>query len=237
MPRVRRVIPVRLPDAPPRYDAHNESVFRRDIERAVQDLASIVQEASAGGGGGGGFTLMAASGRYTWPATVDTSVSNTTAAGLANEQVKFYPFVPSRTVTIDQLAFEVSGTVAGQNAQIGIYDDNEGYPGTLLLTSGNMSVASLGVVTASVTATELTAGTVYWLAIGRFGGGSNPNFRGWTTSAPMRPIGLAAGTSTTTIQDVQISETHAGASNLPTSAAGGGTYLNNHRTAIGLRTQ
>lgn len=77
-----------------------------------------------------------------------------------------------RGATVDTIAFRVTTLVGASNARIGLYDNagatDDPYPGALLFDSGNLSTASTGDKTASVTpatATVLRPGALYWLVL------------------------------------------------------------------------
>lgn len=236
---------IRAPGPDERYDQHNEAIWRREVDRALQDLARMVSEAVAaaggGGGGGGGHALAAESGRWWLPGIYGIDTGNSTTLGVGLDLIKAYPFVPAQTVTVSEMACEVTLARASTNVQLGIYDNTGGdlYPGALLATTGNISVATTGVKTATVTAVELTGGSVYWLAIGRFDGSANPDFRGWTTTVTNQTsLGLANTPSFTTLHDTQLRIDHTADNNLPDPFGSTNlTYLNNHKTQIALRTQ
>jgi hypothetical protein len=236
-------IPLRAPHPPGHYDQHDESVWRAEVTRAIQDLNRLIEEATSGlggGGGGGGHAIAADTGRWWLPGIYGIDTGNSTSLGMGENIVKAYPFVPAQTVTVNEMACEVTLARASTNVQLGIYD-NTGvlYPGALIATTGNISTASTGVKTAAVTAVELTGGSVYWLAIGRFDGTTNPNFRGWTTSVTHQTsVGLSNIPSFTTLHDTQIRIDHTVDNNLPNPFTTLNlTYLNNHKTQIALRTQ
>jgi hypothetical protein len=87
-----------------------------------------------------------------------------TIAGAA-DRMEIFPLIPSETFTVDTLGLEVTTLVAGSNFKLAIYEDNAGLPGTLIVGTGNLSGASLGVRTQAITPTQLVAGNTYWLAV------------------------------------------------------------------------
>lgn len=89
------------------------------------------------------------------------SYSTSTAAIVAN-QLYGLPFVVPKHGTYDRIAIHVTVGVAG-NCRIGIYKDNNGYPGALILDSGLLAVGVAGAVE-GVIAQVLPAGW-YWLAL------------------------------------------------------------------------
>lgn len=90
-----------------------------------------------------------------------------TNAGAAN-RLDFVPYIPSKNITVDQLAIEVTTLVASSQARIGIYSSNaSGVPDALLSGAGTLlDCGSTGSKTSAVSpSVTLIAGTVYWLAI------------------------------------------------------------------------
>lgn len=74
------------------------------------------------------------------------------------------PFRVLNKLTLDTIQAEVSTAVGGSSFRIGIYaDDGNCYPGALVVDSGVLSGASLGVVPASINVT-LQPG-LYWFVI------------------------------------------------------------------------
>jgi len=75
------------------------------------------------------------------------------------------PFLVTRAITIDRLAFEVTTGDAG-NARVGIYnDDGTGYPGTLNTDVGTGDTTNVAIVAVAISGNlSLTPG-LYWLAI------------------------------------------------------------------------
>lgn len=94
-----------------------------------------------------------------------------TAASAAN---RFYliPFIPSRSITVDELAIEVT-TLAAGSARIGIYSSTAaGAPDALLTgTAAVLDTGTIGLKNQAVAPVTLAAGTVYFLAV-------------WTSAAP-----------------------------------------------------
>lgn len=76
-----------------------------------------------------------------------------------------------RGASCDTIGFRVTTLVAASNAKIGLYGNAGGtddpYPGSLLFDSGDLSTASAGDKTATVTAAiqALRPGALYWLVL------------------------------------------------------------------------
>lgn len=73
-----------------------------------------------------------------------------------------YPLFIARAVSITKLGFQVT-TLASGNARVGLYNDVNGQPGTLVVESGALSVSTTGVKEATVASTPLVPG-LYWIA-------------------------------------------------------------------------
>ena len=113
----------------------------------------------------------------------------TTITGVA-DRMEIFPLIPSETFTVDTLGLEVTTSVAGSNFKLAIYADNAGLPGALIVGTGNLSGASLGVRTEAITPTQLVAGNTYWLALHA---SSNTAYRGIAVGGCMPIAYPAAG--------------------------------------------
>lgn len=119
----------------------------------------------AGGASGVHGIVKPASGEYISAAF--NALARGTIAGAAN-RMEFVPFIPAQTISINELAIEVTTGVAGSSMHVGIYADNGNTPdgGALLVgTAAALSGVSNAVVNQAVASTALNAGTLYWLAI------------------------------------------------------------------------
>lgn len=121
----------------------------------------------------------------------------TTIAALAN-RIDFMPFVPARSITVNELALEVTTLIALAAARIGIYADASGVPGALIIGStANLDCTVLGVKTSTIASTTLTAGTVYWLAVHS---SLAPTYRGIAAAALMPLAHNATANAVYTLQ-------------------------------------
>lgn len=95
------------------------------------------------------------------------AINATAAANLTVVANTLYAvaFKTSRQLTIDRLGFGITTAVAGQNAIIGIYSDNNNplspQPGALLVAGANSSTAAALAIKTTVNQV-LQAGVVYW---------------------------------------------------------------------------
>jgi hypothetical protein len=122
-----------------------------------------------------------------------------TAIGSAANRIDFMPFIPARQVTINELAIEVTASVAGSLALLGIYDSNvNSLPNNRLVGSAApLDCASLGVKSSLIANTSMNAGQLYWLAIHT---SSTQGIRGIPTSACLALEAPASGGSIVTLK-------------------------------------
>ena len=153
-------------------------------------------DVSWGAVGGGGLStptpvaaVPQAAGTY-FSASIG-AVSTGTIAQAAN-RLEFYPFIPARDISIDELALDVSTGVASSLARAGIYSDNNGQPSALLRGTADLNCATTGAKAEAVSALALTKGTTYWLAVLA---SSTQTLRGIPVSA-LLPLGLNASGGT-----------------------------------------
>ena len=75
------------------------------------------------------------------------------------------PFEVPTATTFDQISAEVTTLGSGSNIRLGVYDDSNGYPGALRFDSANISSATTGHKTATITAgVQAFKPGLYWLA-------------------------------------------------------------------------
>lgn len=86
-----------------------------------------------------------------------TTLSTTTAT-LTGGTLVYCPIKVEKTITVDQIALEVTSLVSGNQARVGIYNaDGTWQPTTLVVDGGLIDTGTNGVKTASISAT-LTSG-------------------------------------------------------------------------------
>ena len=120
------------------------------------------------GGAGGGTVCgpMFSTGRYAgWSGSIDTRTTN--------EDRGFYVPMPiPRSLTVDRIGIEVTSSATGSPVlRLGIYADDDGVPGALLVDAGTVDASSPGFKEATINQ-ALTAGMV-WLFCAQQGGTSN----------------------------------------------------------------
>jgi hypothetical protein len=85
-----------------------------------------------------------------------------TQAQVANRTV-IHPWIPSKTITVDQLGLSISGLVASALLKRIIYaSDANGRPSTVIVETGDIDAGSNGTKFASISSLTLNAGTLYW---------------------------------------------------------------------------
>lgn len=160
----------------------------------------------------------AAIGQCDYIAGQSNNTALTTGAPTANV-LRAMPFLaPLRGGTIDRIAFEVTTLLAG-NGRIGLYDNLEDlrnvYPGALLADSGDISTATTGIKSATISV-ALRPGRIYWLALVT---SAAPTLRGLAVGGVSGFLGVA--TAGTTALNMGISVAHTfGALPNPFTAAG-----------------
>ncbi len=109
--------------------------------------------------------------------SVNAAASSTIAT--AANRLDLMPFLPMRTITIDQMRIEpITAGAAGTTARLGIYASNAaGNPDALLREGLTTIDTSVGAVTRTTAITPITlnAGTIYWIAVLSSGA---PTYRG-----------------------------------------------------------
>jgi hypothetical protein len=117
---------------------------------------------NAASGGGGSSNNQYAAGFWMSPVNGVIAGSSLSASGT----IYLTPFIVERSVTISDLGVRVATAVAASNFQLAIYATSAGQPnGAPLASTASLSGASAGTVSGAVTAFNLTAGTVYWMAV------------------------------------------------------------------------
>jgi hypothetical protein len=145
------------------------AIFLADVLDAIGRDVKVVETAVANLGGGGPKLGVHAGapgligGSYC-SAQVNATALTTVAA--AAGRLDFIPFIPMKSITVNELALEVTTLLAGSLAKIGIYaSDGNGNPSALIVGTGNLDCATLGAKTAVIANTVLILNTVYWLAV------------------------------------------------------------------------
>ena len=136
---------------------------------------------------------------------IDTIVS-----GPGDGKIFYYAFRVTRNLSIDRMAlyFDVLGAQAGGSLRIGIYNDNNGLPGTLLVDAGDLTLVTTTELEATVSV-FLVATLVYWMAIAWDRNGvatADPTLGGTDITVGTNFFRLPAAAAATIIQDVDIGD-------------------------------
>jgi hypothetical protein len=98
-------------------------------------------------------------GQATSLALNSTSTTSTSSFAL---RLIVSPYIPANTITCSAMYISIASSLAGANARILIYSDNNGVPGTKIYESTNLDCSTTGIKSVSTTQT-FTAGTTYWI--------------------------------------------------------------------------
>lgn len=111
-----------------------------------------------------------------------SSISTTT---LATGSLKASPIYVGKNRTVDRIQAEVTTFGASSKLRLGIYaDDGTGYPGALVVDSGEIDAGSNGVKNVTIAA-SLSPG-LYWLAC--LGGTANCTYRAESSTCFFGPV-------------------------------------------------
>jgi hypothetical protein len=113
--------------------------------------------------------FMAASGRYF--AGINSGSLSTMPISANN--LRAWPFIVTRSLTIDEIRSEVTAAVASTTYRIGIYDsDASHYPGNLVANSdtGTFDSATTGVKSALFASNIVLTTGLYWFVVNSNGG-------------------------------------------------------------------
>ena len=122
----------------------------------------------------GGVTRILADQDVPWisPAAGDYALTTTGAGGAATGvlagaagRIDLFPFIPRDDINIDRLSVNVTTLIAAALGKIVVYSaDATGRPASLLLETGDLDFATIGVKPATAAIT-LRRGITYWLGI------------------------------------------------------------------------
>ena len=115
-------------------------------------LVNLLRGASASGTNGAGGH----SGIY-----YSTPISSPSTTAPAADTLSVSPILLS-ACSLDRIGVEVTAGAANSLCRLGIYTDDKGYPGALLLDAGTVSGASIAVL--EITIDQAIGGGLYWLA-------------------------------------------------------------------------
>lgn len=115
----------------------------------------------------------------TYVSAAVNGLANTTVAGVAN-RVELFPWIPAKSLTLDQLLAEVTTAVASSAFHLAIYSANaDGTPNAALASVLNLSGAATGNVSGSISL-SVVGGVLYWILVHH------------SSTATLRAIGVGA---------------------------------------------
>lgn len=195
-------------------------------------MASWPPIPAGGGGGGGGVKIVRASGDWFFP----LGEAAPTTMGPVVEQLYTIPWAADSSFTLNAMQVDITAGVALASVGMGLYADNGGRPGALILDAGTVPGTATGpqVATGFATPPSIVAATVYWLAVVAHGAG--PTLRSCGTNSVNLPIGirLANGTAPTAQAGSVLGFTQTGVTG-PLPATFTGTTLANNSIRLALQ--
>jgi hypothetical protein len=135
-----------------------------------------------------------------WPKhATGTWISNAVATGAlgtytaALNVLRATPLWIQRPTTLDKIRAEVTTASAGNTFRIGLYADDDGYPGALIANSDVEAFAtdSTGVIEKTFSSALTLPQGLYWIAYNNSGGGIA--LRAWNSVAFLPILGLDSG--------------------------------------------
>lgn len=146
-------------------------IIRRDANGRAQvadpsadaDIATkkYVDDNAGGGGGGVPLAIIPKVGHYLMP-NFDSINTSTLGPESSSGLSWGAPILVADEIEIDQISFNVTTADASANAKVLLYaPDAYGYPSTLAVDSGGVSIASTGQKDAGFSPVTLTPG-IYW---------------------------------------------------------------------------
>ena len=145
------------------------------IVTSVQSVIRLIQSYAPG------VALMA--GRW-YPKVVTDG-----AWTMNNGQLTALPFIVNEAHTFVAIGINIGTAGTASSARLGVYADNGGTPGALLLDAGTVATTATGAATIAISL-ALTPGT-YWLACVQVAGTANAVCRG-AIETEVSPTGYAA---------------------------------------------
>lgn len=124
-----------------------------------------------------------------WYVAGQVNATQLSTGSMTPNTLHAFPLVVPRSVTIDRVGVNVVTSTAATNCRIGVYtDDGNMYPNALLFDSGNISTASTGARTATVSQ-AVSPGTLYWAVFLCSSG--TPTFRGLPLAGMHEVVGYS----------------------------------------------
>lgn len=119
--------------------------------------------------------------------------------GVLNNTIDIFPFRVYEPITVDYMGIQVNTAVAGSLVAMALYSDNNGYPGSLIAQTGQLSSGTSGWSEGPFTAgDQVLQPGLYWVARWNFTNGGSPSFAG-LTSVGMYPVPSAPSYGSTSL--------------------------------------
>ncbi len=95
------------------------------------------------------------------------NASPTSTSSFANNSIKAFPFIITKSMTATEIVSEITSLSAGTTYRVGLYTDNNGYPNTLVANSdvGTYDSGTLGVRTGVFAAPITLSAGLYWIVV------------------------------------------------------------------------
>jgi len=140
-----------------------------------------------------------------------TTIGGSTTVGLVADYSTASQATLANSLTVNRICWYLSGGSSAQVCKAAIYGDAAGTPGSLIVSSGEVTIASgqaAGWVNFTITATNLAAGT-YWIALQRGAvsaqitayydaGGTSRYVADTYSDGPANPFGAGSGSVAST---------------------------------------
>lgn len=155
-------------------------------------------------------------------------VTTTTTAAISANTLYAVPFYVPVSHTYPTINLSVTTGVGGTSIRLGIYSDNAGYPGALVIDAGTIS--SAGVAVGTLTINQLLSSGWYWL-VGVGDGAPTVRAISSSFSFGMLYFGQAAVDTSASALGLSVAFTYA---TLPTTFPAGGTLFSSNMMRIML---
>jgi hypothetical protein len=117
--------------------------------------------------------------------------NNSTVAGalLGASELNFNPFFVASSATYDQISVATASSFSGSGVvRLGIYDDNGGLPGNLVLDAGTVSATAASTVYTITISQTLSAGMYFLCVVSQTQATTNNYIVGNTNTTLLSPI-------------------------------------------------
>ena len=145
--------------------------------------------------------------RERWYTAAISGTALTTSGAVTSGRMYAIPFFVPKTITLDRIGINVTTLVSAGKARVGIYNDSNGEPGTLVSSTdvGELDTSGTGVKSSTINVT-LTGGSLYWLAV-LFNNATNV-IRAAPLADTISVLGLDSGLGTASYTYVYVAQTY-----------------------------